>query len=71
MTIVEAKRKIAKKIKAVSKSPELDADVLLQALLGKDKTFVLLNRDLELLAEQESRLEEWSDARAKAFRLLI
>ncbi len=65
MTIVEAKRKIAKKIKAVSKSPELDADVLLQALLGKDKTFVLLNRDLELLAEQESRLEEWSDARAQ------
>lgn len=65
MTIVEAKRKIAKKIKAVSKSPELDADVLLQALLEKDKTFVLLNRDLELLAEQESRLEEWSDARAQ------
>lgn len=65
MTIVEAKRKIAKKIKAVSKSPELDADVLLQALLGKDKTFVLLNRDLELLAEQESRLEEWSDARVQ------
>ena len=65
MTIVEAKRKIAKKIKTVSKSPELDADVLLQALLGKDKTFVLLNRDLELLAEQEARLEEWSDARAQ------
>ena len=65
MTIVEAKKKIAKKIKAVSKSPELDADVLLQALLGKDKTFVLLNRGYELTAEQEARLAEWSDARAQ------
>ena len=65
MTIQEAKKYVIKKIKASSASPELDADVLLQALLGKDKTFVLLNRDLELLAEQESRLEEWSDARAQ------
>lgn len=65
MTIQEAKKYVIKKIKASSASPELDADVLLQVLLGKDKTFVLLNRDLELLAEQESRLEEWSDARAQ------
>ena len=65
MTIQEAKKYVIEKIKASSASPELDADVLLQALLGKDKTFVLLNRDLELLAEQESRLEEWSDARAQ------
>ncbi len=65
MTIQEAKKYVIEKIKASSASPELDADVLLQALLVKDKTFVLLNRDLELLAEQESRLEEWSDARAQ------
>lgn len=65
MTLQEAKKEIVKKIKASSASPELDADVLLQALLEKDKTFVLLNRDLALTAEQKARLDEWTDARAK------
>lgn len=65
MTLQEAKKEIVKKIKASSASPELDADVLLQALLEKDKTFVLMNRDLALSAEQEKRLMEWTDARAK------
>ncbi len=65
MTLQEAKKEIVKKIKASSASPELDADVLLQALLEKDKTFVLLNRDIELTAEQKARLDEWTDARAK------
>lgn len=65
MTLQEAKKNIVKKIKASSESPELDADVLLQALLEKDKTFVLLNRGYELSAEQEARLAEWTAARAK------
>lgn len=65
MTIFEAKKNVAQKIKGRSQSPELDADVLLQALLQKDKTFVLLNRGFELTAEQEARLKEWSDARAQ------
>ena len=38
---------------------------MLQALLNKDKTFVLLNRDFELTAEQEARLVEWTAARAQ------
>ena len=65
MTLQEAKKEIVKKIKASSESPELDADVLLQALLKKDKTFVLLNRGYELSAEQKARLAEWTAARAK------
>ena len=65
MTIFDAKKNIAQKIKGRSQSPELDVDVLLQALLNKDKTFILLNRDFELTAEQEARLLEWTDARAQ------
>lgn len=65
MTLQEAKKNIVQKIKASSESPELDADVLLQALLEKDKTFVLLNRGYELSAEQVARLAEWTAARAK------
>ena len=65
MTIQEAKKFAAQKIAAVSASPELDADVLLQALLGRDKTFVLLNRTFELAPEQEARFLEWTAARAK------
>lgn len=64
MTIQEAKKYVIEKIKASSASPELDADVLLQALLNKDKTFVLLNRGFELTAEQKARLDEWTAARA-------
>lgn len=65
MTIHDAKKFIVEKIKATSPSAALDADVLLQALLEKDKTFVLLNRDFELSSEQESRLNEWVSARAQ------
>ena len=65
MTIQDAKKYIAEKIKASSPSAALDADVLLQALLGKDKTFVLLNRDHKLSPEQEERLQEWVGARAQ------
>ena len=65
MTVQEAKKIAAKKIQAASASPDLDADVLLQALLGKDKTFVLLNRTLELAPDQETRFLEWTAARAK------
>ncbi|MBO4546846.1 MAG: peptide chain release factor N(5)-glutamine methyltransferase [Treponema sp.] len=65
MTIQDAKKYIADKIKASSPSAALDADVLLQALLGKDKTFVLLNRDHKLSPEQEERLQKWVTARAQ------
>lgn len=65
MTIQEAKKFIVQKIEGSSKSAALDAGVLLQALLNKDKTFVLLNRDFELAAEQEARLKEWTAARAQ------
>ena len=65
MTIQEAKKFIIQKIEGSSKSAALDAGVLLQALLNKDKTFVLLNRDFELTAEQEARLVEWTAARAQ------
>ena len=65
MTILDAKKFIVEKIKAKSPSAALDADVLLQALLGKDKTFVLLQRDFELSPEQEARLNEWVSARAR------
>lgn len=65
MTIQDAKKIIVEKIKASSPSAALDADVLLQALLGKDKTFVLLNRDYELASDQEERLKEWAAARAQ------
>ena len=65
MTIQDAKKIIIEKIKASSPSAALDADVLLQALLGKDKTFVLLNRNYELTSDQEERLKEWAAARAQ------
>ena len=65
MTIQDAKKIIIEKIKASSPSAALDADVLLQALLGKDKTFVLLNRNYELTSDQEERLKEWTAARAQ------
>ena len=65
MKIQDAKKFIVEKIKASSPSAALDADVLLQALLGKDKTFVLLNRDYELASDQEERLKEWTAARAQ------
>lgn len=41
-----------------SPSPFLDTDVLLQWILGKDKSYILFNRDQELTDEQESRLKE-------------
>ncbi len=65
MTIQDAKKIIVEKIKVSSQSAALDADVLLQALLGKDKTFVLMNRDYDLAPDQEERLLEWTAARAK------
>ena len=65
MTILEAKKFLVQKIKGASESPALDADVLLQALLQKDKTFVLLNRDFLLTAEQARTLARWADARAQ------
>ncbi len=65
MTIQEAKKNIVQKIAAVSKSPALDADVFIQALLKKDKTFVLLNRDFELAPEQVESLKRWTLSRSQ------
>lgn len=69
MTIFEAKKNIIQKIKAHSESPALDAEVLLQELLGKDKTYILMHRDEEISdkisREQILKLNEWTAARAK------
>lgn len=53
MTIFEAKNFIAQKIKIVSRTPFLDAEIFLQNILGKDKTFVLLNKNFALNESQE------------------
>ncbi|MCI5831148.1 MAG: peptide chain release factor N(5)-glutamine methyltransferase [Treponema sp.] len=55
MTLWQFKQTAIKKLSG-SPSPALDADVLLQHVLQKDKTFILFNRDLELNAEQETWL---------------
>lgn len=57
MTIQQFKQTAIEKLTS-SPSPALDADVLLQWILQKDKTFILFNRDLELTEEQEAKLAE-------------
>lgn len=57
MTIQQFKQTAIEKL-TTSPSPALDADVLLQWILQKDKTFILFNRDLELTEEQEAKLAE-------------
>ncbi|MDE5580251.1 MAG: hypothetical protein K2I95_02370, partial [Treponemataceae bacterium] len=46
MTIFEAKKFIVKKIEKISQTPFLDAEIFLQEILGKDKTFILMNKNL-------------------------
>ena len=46
-----------------SPSAELDADCLLQFLLNKDKTFILMNRDFEITPEQEKQFAEFVEKR--------
>lgn len=65
MTIFEAKQFIVKEIGHVSPTPFLDADIFLQNGLGKDKTFVLLNKDFALDESQEKKIVEWTRARAR------
>ena len=55
MTIQQFKQTAIEKLSS-SSSPALDADVLLQWILQKDKTFILFNRELELTEEQEDKL---------------
>ena len=55
MTIQQFKQTAIEKLSS-SPSPALDADVLLQWILQKDKTFILFNRELELTEEQEDKL---------------
>lgn len=65
MTIFKAKQFIVKEIEHVSPTPFLDADIFLQNSLGKDKTFVLLNKDFTLDESQEKKIVEWTRARAR------
>nr|WP_318714956.1 peptide chain release factor N(5)-glutamine methyltransferase [uncultured Treponema sp.] len=55
MTIQQFKQTAIEKLSS-SPSPALDADVMLQWILQKDKTFILFNRELELTEEQEEKL---------------
>lgn len=63
MTIFEAKKFIAKKIEKISQTPFLDAEIFLQNILGKDKTFILMNKNLALEKSQEKKIAEWTRAR--------
>ena len=55
MTLFEIKSAAVKKLSGAGfLTPNLDADCLLQYLLKKDKTFILLNRDLPLSEHQIS-----------------
>lgn len=63
MTIFEAKKIIVKKIEKISQTPFLDAEIFLQEILGKDKTFILMNKNLALEESQEKKIAEWTRAR--------
>ena len=63
MTIFEAKKFIAKKIESVSQTPFLDAEIFLQEILYKDKTFILMNKNFALNQSQEKKIFEWTSAR--------
>ena len=63
MTIFEAKKFIVKKIEKISQTPFLDAEIFLQEVLGKDKTFILMNKNLALEESQEKKIAEWTRAR--------
>lgn len=65
MTIFEAKKFIAKKIESVSQTPFLDAEIFLQEILCKDKTFILMNKNFALNQSQEKKIFEWTSAREK------
>ena len=65
MTIFEAKKFIAKKIENVSQTPFLDAEIFLQEILCKDKTFILMNKNFALNQSQEKKIFEWISAREK------
>lgn len=53
MKIFELKAKAVSLLKEHSPSAELDADVLLQFVLAKDKTYILFHRDEEVSAQDE------------------
>ena len=63
MTIFEAKKFIVKKIEKISQTPFLDAEIFLQEVLGKDKTFILMNKNFALDESQEKKIAEWTRAR--------
>lgn len=65
MTIFEAKNFIAKKIESVSQTPFLDAEIFLQEILCKDKTFILMNKNFALNQSQEKKIFKWASAREK------
>lgn len=57
MTIQQFRQSAIRQLSS-SPSPALDVDVLLQWVLGKDRTFILFNRTQELTPQQESTLAE-------------
>ena len=64
MTLIEIKKNAVSQFAAAGlPTAELDADCLLQFLLNKDKTFVLMNRDLEITGEQEKKFAEYVEKR--------
>ncbi len=52
--IKEILRKAALDLKDISKTPLLDAELLLQSVLGVDKIFLISNNDIQLSKEQEN-----------------
>ncbi len=57
MTIQQFRQTAIRQLSS-SPSPTLDVDVLLQWVLGKDRTFILFNRTQELTPSQEEKLAE-------------
>lgn len=51
--IKELLRKAALDLKDISRTPLLDAELLLQSVLGVDKIFLISNNDIQLSKEQE------------------
>ena len=55
MTIQEALNKATNKLSKTSKSPSLDAEVLLSHVLGKPKEYLHIHADKKLSAKMEKQ----------------
>lgn len=66
MTLFELKKNAVQKLRETkTQTPELDADCLLQFVLNKDKTFILMNRNLELSPETENKFNKLLEKRQR------